>query len=125
VSKKVNHAPSILTIAVLNMPFEQEATTMEKVNTLPAQIEHTPSQLSNTAGTTPTSQAGASHGSRVLFIDNLRVLLISMVIVVHLGVTYGAVGSWYYHDPVTNLPTAIILTTLNGICMASGMASFS
>ena len=60
----------------------------------------------------------------MLYIDNLRILLISMVIVVHLAVTYGAVGSWYYHDPVTNLPTAIILTFISGPGMASGMGIF-
>ncbi len=36
---------------------------------------------------------------RLLFIDNLRILLIILVILVHLAITYGApVGSWYYHE---------------------------
>ena len=107
------------------MLFEQEATAIDgKVNTMSAQIEQTPSQLSSATGAAPTLQTGASHGPRMLYIDNLRVLLISMVIVVHLAVTYGAVGSWYYHDPATNLPTAIILTFISGPGMASGMGIF-
>lgn len=36
---------------------------------------------------------------RLLFIDNLRILLTILVILVHLAITYGApVGSWYYHE---------------------------
>ncbi len=61
----------------------------------------------------------------MLFVDNLRILLISMVLVVHLDDTYGAIGSWDYHDPATNLLTGILLTIPNAIGMASGMGSFS
>jgi glucans biosynthesis protein C len=95
-----------------------------KVNTMATKIEQTQAQLSSATGAAPTLQTGASHGSRILYIDNLRVLLISMVVVVHLAVTYGAVGSWYYHDPATNLPTAIILTFISGPGMATGMGLF-
>lgn len=36
---------------------------------------------------------------RLLFIDNLRILLIVLVILVHLAITYGApVGDWYYQE---------------------------
>ncbi|MGZ3624729.1 MAG: acyltransferase family protein [Ktedonobacteraceae bacterium] len=119
-TKKEHPAPLPLIVEV----FEQEATAIDgKVNTMSAQIEQTPSPLSSATGAAPTLQTGASHDPRMLYIDNLRVLLISMVIVVHLAVTYGAVGSWYYHDP-TNLPTAIILTFISGPGMASGMGIF-
>jgi peptidoglycan/LPS O-acetylase OafA/YrhL len=57
------------------------------------QTELTTSQLPGAAGTAPSGQA-ASQGKRLLFIDNLRILLICGVLVVHLGVTYGGVGSW-------------------------------
>ena len=33
--------------------------------------------------------------ARLFFIDNLRILLIALVIMVHLSVTYGGVGGWY------------------------------
>jgi peptidoglycan/LPS O-acetylase OafA/YrhL len=97
---------------------------MAKVNAMSAQIEQTPTQFSVAKGIAPTLQTGASHRSRMLFVDNLRVLLISMVVIQHVAVTYGAVGSWYYHDPATNLLTGIILTTWTGIGMASGMGFF-
>jgi glucan biosynthesis protein C len=97
---------------------------MGKEKTMSSQAEQAPPQLPSAAGTAPTSQAGASNGSRVLFVDNLRILLISMVLVVHLDDTYGAIGSWDYHDPATNLLTGVLLTIPNAIGMASGMGFF-
>jgi len=43
--------------------------------------------------------AGASGASRMAFIDNLRWLVISMVVVMHACVTYSGLGSWYYKEP--------------------------
>ncbi len=50
---------------------------------------------------------------RLLFIDNLRILLIVLVILVHLSITYGApVGDWYYQEvKVGMISHAIILNT--------------
>jgi glucan biosynthesis protein C len=89
-----------------------------------SQVEQATSLLPGAAGAAPTSQAEATNGSRVLFVDNLRILLISMVLVVHLDDTYGAIGSWDYHDPATNLLTGILLTIPNAIGMACGMGFF-
>lgn len=36
---------------------------------------------------------------RLLFIDNLRWLMIVLVVTVHAAVTYSKVGSWYYTEP--------------------------
>jgi glucans biosynthesis protein C len=91
-----------------------------------AQTELTPSQLPGAGATAPPRQAAAAppQGKRLLFVDNLRILLISMVLVVHLDDTYGAVGSWDYHDPAKNLLTGTILSIPNAIGMASGMGFF-
>jgi glucans biosynthesis protein C len=90
-----------------------------------AQTELTTSQLPGAAATALWGQAAAvPQGKRLLFLDNLRILLMCGVLVVHLNDTYGAVGAWEYHDPVTNLLTATILTILNGILMACGMGLF-
>lgn len=35
---------------------------------------------------------------RYLYIDNLRLLMIIFVVMVHLAVTYSGIGSWYYMD---------------------------
>ena len=41
----------------------------------------------------------AAGKSRLLYIDNMRVALITLVIVGHMAITYGApVGDWYYHE---------------------------
>ncbi len=39
-----------------------------------------------------------SRPERLFFIDNIRILLICLVILTHLAITYGAFGSWYYHE---------------------------
>ncbi|MEA3226693.1 MAG: acyltransferase family protein [Planctomycetota bacterium] len=53
--------------------------------------------------------------SRLYFVDNLRVLLITLVIMVHLSVTYGGVGGWYYYDGEPDQISGIVLTTHNAI----------
>lgn len=47
---------------------------------------------------------------RLAFIDNLRILLVTLVIVFHLAVTYGGDGSWYYHEGQADTITAMVLT---------------
>lgn len=47
---------------------------------------------------------------RLLFIDNIRILLITLVLLLHIGITYGAPGDWYYREIEFNelsLPLAI------------------
>lgn len=66
----------------------------------------------------------APRGSRLLFVDNVRVLLISMVVVQHLAVTYGSTGSWYYRDPAVDTFTGTFLTIWNGVGQAAGMGFF-
>jgi surface polysaccharide O-acyltransferase-like enzyme len=88
-----------------------------------SQIEQGPSLLPGAAVPAPQVQAAAPKG-RLFFIDNLRVLLISMVVVQHLSVTYGATGSWYYRDPATDLFTTTFLTYWNGPGQAAGMGLF-
>jgi fucose 4-O-acetylase-like acetyltransferase len=68
--------------------------------------------------------AAKPKGARSLYLDNLRILLISLVVVQHLSVTYGATGSWYYRDPVTDTLTGIILMLWNAPGQAAGMGLF-
>ena len=49
------------------------------------------------SGTRPAM--AVSDGSRMAFIDNLRWLVIGMVVVMHACVTYSGLGSWYYKEP--------------------------
>ncbi len=48
--------------------------------------------------------------SRILFIDNIRIFLISLVVLHHLSITYGALGGWYYKEVEGDMLTTLILT---------------
>ena len=51
---------------------------------------------------------------RVAYIDNLRVLLISLVILLHTSVTYGGEGSWYYYEvDEPGMLSFVVLTLFN------------
>jgi len=53
--------------------------------------------------------------ARLFFIDNLRILLISLVILLHVSITYGGEGSWYYKEGQADMITSIVLTVHNAI----------
>jgi len=60
------------------------------------------SEIMGLGGTTeerPTDQAANSSRSRLLYIDNIRILLTILVILHHLAVGYGSFGIWYYNEP--------------------------
>jgi glucan biosynthesis protein C len=44
------------------------------------------------------AEARASVGSRLLFVDNIRVFLTILVILHHLMITYAGTGLWYYNE---------------------------
>ena len=95
---------------------EQEAPTTGKEKTLSSQVKQALPQLPGAAGTVPSEQAAAApQSTRLLFIDNLRILLICLVVVQHLAVTYGATGFWYYRDPAQDIFTSTYLTIQNGV----------
>jgi glucan biosynthesis protein C len=58
--------------------------------------------LSSTLEPRSTQAPKIISGTRLLFIDNIRWLLIVLVILSHLACTYGHIGSWYYMAPVKN-----------------------
>jgi surface polysaccharide O-acyltransferase-like enzyme len=53
--------------------------------------------------------------NRVFYIDNLRTMVIVMVILVHLSVTYGGEGSWYYKEGRADTLTTTVLTFHNAV----------
>jgi glucan biosynthesis protein C len=72
-----------------------------------------------TSQTIPVVGAGASATLvrarpatkvRLAFIDNIRILLVALVILHHLAVTYGGEGSWYYYEGQADTITAMVLT---------------
>lgn len=56
--------------------------------------------------------AGAASQARprLIFIDNLRILLISLVVLWHTAVTYGASGTWPYQEGQADMFTTIVYT---------------
>ena len=52
--------------------------------------------------------------TRLSFIDNLRILLITLVILLHLSVTYGGIGGWYYKEGQPDTISFVVLTWNNG-----------
>jgi len=63
--------------------------------------------------------------SRLLYIDNLRIVLISMVVLLHLGITYGSSGDFTYKEQVPeNVASAAVLTLYTTIAQAFTLAFF-
>jgi len=62
--------------------------------------------------------------ARLFFIDNLRILLITLVIMVHLSITYGGVGGWYYKEGQPDKISFVVLTWHNGTVQAFCMGLF-
>ena len=60
----------------------------------------------------------AVAGTRLAFIDNLRTLIIVLVIMVHLSITYGGEGGWYYKEGKADLISGLILTFHNATCQS-------
>lgn len=69
--------------------------------------------------------AKAKTSSRLLYLDNLRILLTALVILLHLAIGYGAAGDWYYDEngPIT-LVSTILLTMFTVINQAFFMGFF-
>ncbi len=67
-----------------------------------------------------------SASRRLLYVDNLRWVLISLVVVGHLAITYGFEGDWYYKEPgETSEIFMIVLLPLAAIGYASLLGLFS
>jgi fucose 4-O-acetylase-like acetyltransferase len=60
----------------------------------------------------------------LFFIDNIRILLICLVILTHLAITYGAVGSWYYREVSGVSISAVLLTLLASLFQTFFMGFF-
>lgn len=61
---------------------------------------------------------------RLFFIDNLRILLIILVVLVHLAITYGAPGSWYYIEGQPDMIATILFSLFVAINQAFFMGFF-
>ena len=90
-----------------------------------SQTKLTTAQPHGAATALPGQAAAVSQGKRLLFVDNLRILLICGVFVVHLSNTYGWVGAWMYRDPATpDYFTQAFLWCISSVLVACLMGLF-
>jgi len=61
---------------------------------------------------------------RLLYIDNLRIFLISLVVLLHLNITYGAPGSWFYNESEAELPAVFFMAMFNATNQSFFMGMF-
>ncbi|PKL68011.1 MAG: hypothetical protein CVV30_11750 [Methanomicrobiales archaeon HGW-Methanomicrobiales-1] len=74
---------------------------------------------------TVAEATGKKSGPRLLYIDNLRILLICLVIVSHCSITYGGLGSWYFTDPGNGAATPFIFSVINPLNQSFFMGFFT
>ena len=74
---------------------------------------------------TPSRSAVIPEQSKKIFyIDNLKVVLITLVVLHHALITYGAPGGWYYAQKTTHIGAAILMTILVTINQSFFMGFF-
>lgn len=61
---------------------------------------------------------------RLFYIDNIRVVLICLVILTHLAITYGAYGSWFYNEVEGFSPETAVLTLVAALSQSFMMGFF-
>jgi len=71
------------------------------------------------------SLSGNGKTSRILYIDNLRILVISLVIVSHCSITYGGPGSWFFIDPGNAPGTPFVLAVIDTLNQSFFMGFFT
>lgn len=69
--------------------------------------------------------AGEKSRPRLLYIDNLRILVISLVIVSHCSITYGGPGSWYFTDPGNSPAAPFLLAVIDTVNQSFFMGFFT
>ena len=62
--------------------------------------------------------------TRLFFVDNLRILLIILLVLHHLAITYGHSGEWYYYDGRPDDLTVLLATLFTAVNQAFFLAFF-
>ncbi len=65
-----------------------------------------------------------SRSPRLYYIENLRIVLSTMVILVHLACSYGGIGGWSYQEPGAGLGSILPLTLFNATGQSFFMGMF-
>lgn len=72
----------------------------------------------------PGAETKSASKPRLAYVDNLRVVLVVLVLLHHLAITYGAEGGWYYRDPQTDVIASIVLTLFVAVNQAFFMGFY-
>ncbi|MDR6944963.1 acyltransferase [Mucilaginibacter pocheonensis] len=72
----------------------------------------------------PPANDSITQTGKILYIDNLKVLLTVLVVLHHTFITYGAPGGWYYAEKTTNLGAQIPMTLFVAINQSFFMGFF-
>jgi len=66
----------------------------------------------------------APKRARLYFVDNLRILLIIVLVLHHLAITYGHSGGWYYLEGRPDDITVLVATLFSGVSQAFYLGFF-
>ncbi|MEW6088328.1 MAG: acyltransferase family protein [bacterium] len=61
---------------------------------------------------------------KILYIENLRILLTILIIMLHIAVTYGSAGSWYYYERSDDAISNILLTMFTAVVQSFSLGFF-
>ncbi len=75
-------------------------------------------------GRTPEVKFNSVPGKRLLYIDNIRWLMIVFVVIIHLNCTYGNVGRWYYQETGPSDIFSVVLFSMFGSMTQSYFMGF-
>jgi glucan biosynthesis protein C len=70
------------------------------------------------------TQVQSSPGARLFFVDNLRILLIVLLILYHAAITYVAPGYWYYSETPSSEFAVLVLSLFTGVTQPFFLAFF-
>ncbi|RFZ90129.1 acyltransferase [Mucilaginibacter conchicola] len=71
------------------------------------------------------TQAGEHHSKpKIVYIDNIKVVLTALVVMHHAFVTYGAPGGWYYSEKTANAAAAVPMTLFVAVNQSFFMGCF-
>jgi glucan biosynthesis protein C len=63
-------------------------------------------------------------GPKLLYINNLRIVLITLIVMLHIAITYGAEGSWYYKEHTGDVLSAVLLTLFTAVVQSFVLGFF-
>jgi len=73
---------------------------------------------------TPPTNGSSTQAGKILYIDNLKVVLTILVVLHHTFITYGAPGGWYYSEKTTHIAASIPMTLFVAVNQSFFMGFF-